>query len=68
MQKDACGDHEGKKCHIRCISRQNTKKLCAYGAVSPLEVIGTFTADITMGNKCVSAEVSRLSRVKGSHF
>ena len=47
-----------KKCHIRCVSQQNTKKLYAYGAVSPLEVIGTFTADITMGNKCVSAEVT----------
>ena len=26
--------------------------------VSPLEVSGTFTVDITMGNKCVSAEVT----------
>ena len=39
-----------KKCHIKCVSQQNTKKLYAYGVVSPLEVIGTFTADITMGN------------------
>ena len=30
-----------KKCHIKCVSKQNTKKLYAYGAVSPLEVIGT---------------------------
>ena len=47
-----------KKCHIKCVSKQSTKKLYAYGAVSPLEVIGTFTADISMGNKCVSAEVT----------
>ena len=47
-----------KKCHIKCVSQQNTKKLYAYGVVSPLEVIGTFTVDITMGNKCVSAEVT----------
>ena len=47
-----------KKCHIKCVSQQNTKKLYAYGAISPLEVIGTFTVDITMGNKCVSAEVT----------
>ena len=47
-----------KKYHIKCVSQQNTKKLYAYGAVSPLEVIGAFTADITMGNKCVSAEVT----------
>ena len=39
-----------KKCHIKCVLQQNTKRLYAYRAVSPLEVIGTFTADITMGN------------------
>ena len=47
-----------KKCHIKCVSKQNMKKLYAYGAVSPLEVVGTFTADVTMGKKCVSAEVT----------
>jgi len=40
-----------KKCHIKRVSQQNTKKLYAYGTVSPLDVIGTFTANITtMGN------------------
>ena len=29
-----------------------------YGAVTPLEVIGTFTADMSLGSKCVSAEVT----------
>jgi len=47
-----------KTCHIKCVSQQNTKKLYAYGAASPLEVSGTFTADITMRNKCLSAEVT----------
>ena len=33
--------------HIKCVSRRSTKKLYAYGAVTPLEVIETFTADLT---------------------
>ena len=47
-----------KKQHIKCVSRRSTKKLYAYGAVTPLEVIGTFTADLSLGSKSVSAEVS----------
>ena len=47
-----------KKQHIKCVSRRSTKKLYAYGVVTPLEVIGTFTADMTLGSKCVSAEVT----------
>ena len=30
-----------KKQHIKCVSRRSTKKLYAYGAVTPFEVIGT---------------------------
>lgn len=44
-----------KKRHIKCVSKPNTKKLYAYGAVNPhLQC----TADITLGNKCVPAEVT----------
>ena len=39
-----------------CVSRKGAKKLHVYGAVTPLEVIGTFIADLTVGCKCVSAE------------
>ena len=47
---------ELKKQHVKCVSKRSTKKLYAYGATSPLEVIGTFTADLSLANKCVSAE------------
>ena len=47
-----------KKQHIKCASRRSTKKLYTYGAVIPLEVIGTFTTDLSLGSKNVSAEVS----------
>ena len=33
---------ELKKKHIECVSRKSTKKLYAYGATTPLRVIGTF--------------------------
>ena len=39
-----------------CVSRKGAKKLHAYGAVTPLEVIRTFVANVTVGSKCVSAE------------
>ena len=39
-----------------CVSRKGAKKLYVYGAVTPLEVIGTFIANLTLGSKCVSAE------------
>ncbi|KAK2554063.1 hypothetical protein P5673_024409 [Acropora cervicornis] len=42
---------------IKCVSR-TTKKFYAYGAVTPLEVIGTFTTDLSLGSKSVSTEVS----------
>ena len=47
---------ELKKQHIKCVSKRSAKKLYAHGATSPLEVIGTFTADLSLANKCVSAE------------
>ena len=47
-----------KKQHINCVSRRSTKKLYAYGAVTPLEEIGTFTKDLSLGSKSVSAEVT----------
>jgi len=47
---------ELKKQHVKCVSKRSTKKLYAYGATSPLQVIGTFTADLSLANKCVSAE------------
>ena len=46
-----------KKQHIKCVSRRSTKKLYAYGAVTPLEAIGTFKRDLSLGSKSVSAEV-----------
>ncbi|XP_044182144.1 uncharacterized protein K02A2.6-like [Acropora millepora] len=56
-----------KKQHIKCVSRRSTKKLYAYGAVTPLEVIGTFTTDLSLGSKSVSAEVSA-SKGKENHY
>ena len=47
---------ELKKQHVKCVSKRSTKKLYAYGATRPLQVIGTFTADLSLANKCVSAE------------
>ena len=47
-----------KKQHIKCVSRRRTKKLYAYGAATRLEVIGTFTTDLSLSSKSVSAEVS----------
>lgn len=47
---------ELKKQHVKCVSKRSTKKLYAYGATSPLEVTGTFTADLSLANKCVSTE------------
>ena len=46
-----------KKQKIKCISKRNTRKLYAYGATEPLEVVGTFTAELKVGNSSVSAEV-----------
>lgn len=46
-----------KKCNVKCVSKRSTKKLYAYGAVIRLEIIGTFTADATLGNKSVPPEV-----------
>ena len=43
---------------IKCVSRRRTRKLYAYGAVTRLEMIGTFTTDLSLGSKCVCAEVS----------
>ena len=47
-----------KKQHSKCVSRRSTKKLHAYGAVTSVEVIGTFTTDLSLGSKSVSADVS----------
>ena len=46
-----------KKQHIKCVSRRSTKKLYAYGAVTPLEAIGTFKRELSLGSKSVSTEV-----------
>ena len=43
---------------IKCVSRRSTRKLYAYGAVTRLEVIGTFTTDLSLGSKSVCAEAS----------
>ena len=48
-----------------CVSRKDAKKLHAYGAVTPLEVIGTFTENLTVGSKCVSAEFTVTKGQKG---
>ena len=47
-----------KKKHIKCTSRRNTKKLYAYGSIAPLTVIGTFTAEVNIAGKHVTAEFS----------
>ena len=56
-----------KKQPIKCVSRRGTKKLYSYGAVTPLKVIGTFTTDLSLGSKNVSAEVSA-SKGKENHY
>ena len=47
-----------KKQYIKCVSRRSTKKLYAYGVDTPLKVIGSFTTDLSLGSKSVSAELS----------
>ena len=47
---------ELKKKHIKCVSTRAAKKLYAYGATTPLQVIGTFTADVSVAGRCISSE------------
>lgn len=43
-----------KKRHIKCVTKRSTKKLYAFGAVKPPDVVGTFTTDIILRTKCAS--------------
>lgn len=54
-----------KKQHIKGVSRRSTKKLYGYGAAIPLEVIGTFTADVSLGIKGVSADEVTVMKWQG---
>ncbi|XP_015779025.1 PREDICTED: uncharacterized protein K02A2.6-like [Acropora digitifera] len=39
---------------VRCASSRATKKLYSYGNKQPLQVAGTFTADVTVGNRVLN--------------
>ena len=43
-----------KKRHIKCVTKRSTKRLYAFGAVKPLDVMGTFATDIILRTKCAS--------------
>ena len=47
-----------KKKHIKCTSRGSTKKLYAYGSTGSLTVIETFTAEVNVAGKAVTAELT----------
>ena len=39
---------------VRCASSKATKKLHSYGNKQPLQVAGTFTADVLVGNRVLN--------------
>ena len=39
---------------VRCVSSKATKKLYSYGNKQPLQVAGTFTADVLVGNRVLN--------------
>ena len=39
---------------VRCASSKATKKLYSYGNKQPLQVAGTFTADVLVGNRVLN--------------
>jgi hypothetical protein len=45
-----------KKKHIKCTSKKTIKKLYSYGSTTSLMVIGTFTADVNVADRHVTAE------------
>lgn len=45
-----------KKAKVMCDSRKCTKKLFAYGSKKPLDVAGSFTAEISVGKTSVMTE------------
>jgi hypothetical protein len=42
---------------LKCVSKGTNKKLYTYGATEPLEVVGTFTAELKLKDSSVFAEV-----------
>ena len=51
---------------VRCASRKTTKKMCPYGSKQPLQVAGTFTADVLVGNRVLN-EVEFVVRESEGH-
>lgn len=47
---------ELKKKRVRCTSQRSSKKLYPYGSSKPLDTLGSFMADISVGNSSVKAE------------
>lgn len=47
---------ELKKRRVRCTSQRSSKKLYPYGSSKPLDTLGSFMADISVGNSSVKAE------------
>ena len=39
---------------VVCVSRKASKKLYAYGSDQPLQVAGTFTAEVSVGERVLS--------------
>ena len=48
---------ELKQNNVKCTSQKVNKQLFAYGSSTPLEVLGCFTADLTIGGNHVTGEV-----------
>ena len=47
---------ELKKQKVKCVSRKSSKRLYPYGATKPLEVLGTFEAELKIGSSHISAD------------
>ena len=47
---------ELKKQKLKCVSRKSSKRLYPYGATKPLEVLGTFEAELKIGSSHISAD------------
>ena len=43
-----------KTCRIKCVSSKASKKLYSYGSNQPLQVAGTFTAEVCVGERVLS--------------
>ena len=53
---------------VRCASSKATKKLYSYGSKQPLQVAGTFTTDVLVGNRVLNEVEFVVTESEGHPF